>query len=365
MVPTPGDDDVRFMRRALDLARVGWGRVHPNPLVGAVIVRDGAIIGEGAHREFGGAHAEVEALGAAGARARGATLYVTLEPCAHHGKTPPCTAAVVDSGVRRVVIAAADPHPQARGGADRLRDAGIEVVLGVEAAAARTQNALFFGPLERGRPFVALKFGMTMDARLGREGGRTRVTGREAEAEVHRLRSGFDAILVGGRTARIDDPRLTVRLAPPGRVPPVRVVADTAADLPLDGALARGARDTPVRVLAGPHAPANRVEALEVAGVEVIRCALGEDGRLDLEDALRRLGSMGVRTVLCEGGGRLGAALLGSDLVDRLLLFVAPTLMGERGVPAFPVGEPAPARLSLAAVGAAGADTLLTLDRSA
>lgn len=353
------------MRRALDLAEVGWGRVHPNPLVGAVVVRDGLIVGEGAHREFGGAHAEVEALRVAGDRARGATLYVSLEPCVHHGKTPPCADAVVRAGVRRVVIATADPYPMARGGADRLREAGIEVTLGVEEAAARLQNAMFFGPIERGRPFVALKFGMTLDARLGREGESTRVTGPEAEAEVHRLRSGFDAILIGGRTARIDDPRLTVRLAAPGRVPPVRVVADAAADLPLSGALVMGARETPVRVLAGAGAPADRVEALEAAGVRVIRCDLAEDGRLDLADALRRLGGMDVRTVLCEGGGRLGAALLRNDLVDRLLLFVAPSLMGDRGVPAFPVREQGRARLSLTGIRAAGVDTMLTLDRGA
>lgn len=359
------EDDARFMRRALELAEAGWGRVHPNPLVGAVVVRDGTIIGEGAHREFGGAHAEVEGLRAAGDRARGATLYVSLEPCAHHGKTPPCADAVVAAGIRRVVIATADPHPQARGGADRLREAGIQVTLGVEEAAARSRNAMFFASIERGRPFVALKLGVTLDARLGREGRFTRITGAEAETEVHRLRSGFDAILVGGRTARIDDPRLTVRLASPGRVPPVRVVADPAAELPLDGELARGAREVPVRVLAAADAPEDRTRALEEAGVRVVRCARGEDGGLELPDALRRLAETGVRTVLCEGGGRLGAALLREDLVDRLLLFVAPSLMGDEGVPAFPGTRPDRTRLRLAALQPVGADTLLTLDRSA
>ncbi len=358
------DDDSRFMRRALALAEAGWGRVHPNPMVGAVVVRDGAVVSEGAHREFGGPHAEIEALRQAGPRARGSTLYVTLEPCAHHGKTPPCAEAIVGAGVRRVVIAAEDPHPAARGGADRLREAGIAVTPGVERDAARSQNALFFGPIERGRPFVALKFGMTMDARIGSEDSRTRVTGAEAEAEVHRLRSGFDAILVGGRTARIDDPRLTVRHAPEGRVAPVRVVAATAADLPPAGALAASARQTPVWVLAAKSAPPAKVAALESAGVRVVGCAVEEDGHLDLRDAVLSLGDLGVRTILCEGGGRLGAALLRQGLVDRCLLFIAPTLMGVRGVPAFPAGDVGGA-LRLAAVRPFGDDTLLMLDRSA
>ena len=363
MDSTP-DDDVRFMRRALGLAEAGWGRVHPNPMVGAVVVRNGSVVGEGAHLVYGGAHAEVEALRAAGSDALGATLYVTLEPCAHHGKTPPCADAIVGAGIRRVVVASEDPNPVARGGAERLREAGIEVVIGVEREAARSQNALFLGPLERGRPFVALKYGMTLDARLGREGRPTRVTGEAAEAEVHRLRSGFDAILVGGRTARTDDPALTVRLAAPGRIPPVRVVADAGADLPPTGTLARTAREIPVIVLAGPSAPAPRVAALEAAGVEVLRCALGEEGRLDLADAVRRLGERGIRSILCEGGGRLGAGLLAAGLVDRLVLFVAPSLIGVQGVPAFPFREAARLALRLVDVRPAGPDTRLTLDRS-
>lgn len=363
-MPATPDDDVRFMRRALTLAEAGWGRVHPNPLVGAVVVRDGVVVGEGAHMEYGGPHAEVVALRAAGPRALGATLYVTLEPCAHHGKTPPCTDAVVGAGIRRVVIAMEDPNPTSHGGVNRLRQAGIRVDLGVETDAARTQNALFVVPFERGRPFLALKFGMTLDARLGREGQTTRITGTEAEAEVHRLRSGFDAILVGARTARIDDPRLTVRRAPAGRVPPTRIVADTGAGLPIGSALVRGARETPVWVIAGASAPEARVSALEAAGVRVVRCATGEDGRLDLGDVVRRLRELGIGTILCEGGGRLGAALLRQGLVDRMMLFLAPSLMGVQGVPVFPAREPGREAMRLVGVREFGADTLLTLDRS-
>lgn len=353
------------MRRALRLAEAGWGRVHPNPLVGAVVVRDGAVVGEGAHREFGGPHAEVEALRAAGAAARGSTLYVTLEPCAHHGKTPPCVDALVGAGIRRVVVAVEDPHPAARGGAARLREAGVEVELGVEEQAARSQNALFLAPLTLGRPFVALKYAMTLDARLGRQGERTRITAADAEAEVHRLRSGFEAILIGGRTARIDDPRLTVRLAPAGRVPPVRVVADPAAGLAPGSALVASAREQPVWVLAGTSASPERVSALEAAGVQVMRCAVDPRGGLELRAALQRLGDQGIRTVLCEGGGRLGAGLLREGLVDRLYVFLAPTLMGADGVPAFPGEAVRGGGLRLGALRGIGADTLLTLDRSA
>jgi diaminohydroxyphosphoribosylaminopyrimidine deaminase / 5-amino-6-(5-phosphoribosylamino)uracil reductase len=339
MMPTDATDfDHMMMRRALALAAAGWGRVHPNPLVGAVVVRDGVVVGEGAHREFGGAHAEVEALRDAGDRARGGTLYVTLEPCAHHGKTPPCTDAVVAAGVSRVVFAAEDPDPAAAGGARLLAATGIPVVGGVERAAARRQNAPFLTPLERGRPFVALKYGLSLDARIARsEGERTRVTGAAAEAEVHRLRAGFDAILVGGRTARTDDPLLTARGEIEPRVPPARVVLSADAGIPLDGRLVATAEQAPVWVLAADDAPSATVAALEGRGVRVLRVgARGERGALDPLVWVARLAEEGVRSVLCEGGGRIGQALLGARLVDRMYLFHAPVLYGASGVPAFP-----------------------------
>lgn len=353
------------MRRALALAEAGWGRVHPNPLVGAVVVRDGRIVGEGAHREFGGAHAEVEALATAGERARGATLYVTLEPCAHQGKTPPCTDAITAAGIRRLVYAVPDPHPDARGGGELLEAHGLAVTRGVEEERARSQNALFLRPLERHRPFVALKYGMTLDARLGVEGRTTRVTGREAQEAVHRLRSGFDAVLVGGRTARVDDPLLTVRHAPPPRTPPTRVVVDSAAALSPDSALARSAREVPVWVVVAAGAERRQVDALETLGVRVVTVSAGEGG-VDLDRAVRRLGELGLRTIFCEGGGRLGAALLRADLVDRLYLFIAPRLLGD-GVPAFPgtfSGAEGPATFRFADVRITGEDALVTLDRS-
>ena len=364
------ETDRRFMDRALALAPDGWGRVHPNPLVGAVVVRDGEVVGSGAHREYGGVHAEVEALREAGDRARGATLYVTLEPCAHHGKTPPCTDAILDHGVARVVYAVADPHPDAAGGGARLREAGVEVVDGVEEERARTQNATFLTPIERARPFVALKFGLSLDARIAaRAGERTRITGPESEAEVHRLRSGYDAILVGGRTARIDDPSLTVRHAPAPRVPPVRVVADPGAALRPDGTLARTAPEVPVLVLAAEDAPPDRVARLEAMGVEVERVPRSgagpeapSEGGLDLPVALDRLYSRGLRTIFCEGGGRLGAGLLEAGRVDRLYIFQAPVVLGSQGVPAFPGA--AGFRGRCVDVRAMGGDALLIIDRS-
>lgn len=358
--PTP--DDRRFMGRALELAESGWGRVHPNPLVGAVVVRDGQVVGEGAHREFGGPHAEVEALQAAGDRAGGATLYVTLEPCAHHGKTPPCTDAILAAGIRRLVYAAGDPHPQAKGGAGRLAERGVAVVGGVLAERARRQNALFLQPIETGRPFLALKFGLSLDGRIARRAGeRTTITGPEARAEVHRLRSGFDAVLVGARTARIDDPLLTVRDAAAPRVPPVRVIADPSASLPLESRLVQSAPEVPVLVLAAVGADPARVDALRQAGVDVLEVEPAEGG-LSMGAALHALWAAGVRTVFCEGGGRLGGALLEAAVVDRLYLLYAPVVLGVQGVPAFPgdvgfEGERWDAR-------AVGVDTLVTVDRT-
>ena len=350
------------MRRALELAPEGWGRVHPNPLVGAVVVRDGVVVGTGAHREHGGPHAEVEALREAGDRARGATLYVSLEPCAHHGKTPPCTEAVLEHGVARVVYAVADPDPEAGGGGQRLRAAGVQVDAGVERARARTLNAMFLVPIEEGRPFVALKFGMSLDARIAAGvGERTRVTGPEAEVEVHRLRAGYDAILVGGRTARVDDPALTVRHGPAPRVPPVRVVADPGAELPLDGVLTRTAADVPVLALVADDAPAGRVTALKEAGVVIERIPRSGAG-LDLDAVLARLYGRGIRTIFCEGGGRLGASLLAADRVDRLYIFQAPVIFGSDGVPAFP-GDAAfrGRRVDMKTL---DDDVLVTIDRS-
>jgi diaminohydroxyphosphoribosylaminopyrimidine deaminase / 5-amino-6-(5-phosphoribosylamino)uracil reductase len=333
----PGDD-VAAMRRALELAERGWGRVHPNPLVGAVVVAaNGQRVGEGWHAEYGAPHAEIVALAQAGPAAAGGTLYVTLEPCAHHGKTPPCTEAIERAGIRRVVYAVADPNPQARGGEAQLRARGIAVEAGVEAAAARAQNRIFFHVHERQRCYLALKLAITLDARLGMSGERTRLTGAAAGRAVQRLRAGFEAVLVGAGTARVDDPLLTVRDGAV-RLPPRRVVFDPSASLPPDAQLVRTVEDARVTVVCAPDASAERRAALEARGVQVLvdpRAWVG----LALDAALERLWQDGVRSILCEGGGVLAAALLAAGLVDRLHLLVAPRLLGGRGVPAFPLPD--------------------------
>jgi diaminohydroxyphosphoribosylaminopyrimidine deaminase/5-amino-6-(5-phosphoribosylamino)uracil reductase len=328
--------DLAYIEQALDLADRGWGRVHPNPMVGAVVVRGGEVVGTGFHGEYGGPHAEAVALANAGERARGATLYVTLEPCAHRGKTPPCTEAIVAAGISRVVFAAEDPNAVAAGGATRLRAAGIEVVAGVKRDAARAQNASFFHRIERKQPYLVLKYALTLDARLAEAAHRpTAVTGPEARAETHRLRAGFDAIMVGSGTALADDPLLTVRGSVQPRVPLARVVVDTEARLSPRSRLLSSIADGPVLVLCAEDAPTARRRALEEAGARLIVVPRGEGG-IALGGALDQLAAAGVESIFCEGGGRLGAALLEADLVQRLYLFYAPRIFGEPGVPAFP-----------------------------
>jgi diaminohydroxyphosphoribosylaminopyrimidine deaminase/5-amino-6-(5-phosphoribosylamino)uracil reductase len=324
-------DEGEAMRRALELARRGWGRVAPNPLVGAVLMRDGRVVGEGHHAEYGGPHAEIAALAAAGAGARGATLIVTLEPCAHHGKTPPCADALLAAGVARVVCAVRDPDPHARGGLDRLRAGGVDTAAGLQAEAAAALNAPFlFARARPDRPFVALKLATSVDGRIADGEGRSQwISGEAARAYTHWLRAGFDAIAVGGTTALRDDPQLTVRGAVTPRVAPRRVVFDRRAMLNPSAALVRTARDTPTWVLASADAPAGSVTQLEAAGVRVFRPS-------GLAEALAVLRREGVESLLCEGGGALGARLLADGLVDRLYWVQAPLWLGERGVAAFP-----------------------------
>jgi diaminohydroxyphosphoribosylaminopyrimidine deaminase/5-amino-6-(5-phosphoribosylamino)uracil reductase len=321
-------DDGAWMRRALALAERGWGQTAPNPMVGAVVVRDGAVVGEGWHTAYGGAHAEVEALRSAGERARGATMYVTLEPCAHHGRTPPCTEAILGAGIRRVVAAAADPNPVARGGAERLRGDGVEVLMGVEEAAARELNASFFHALASDRPFVRLKLALSLDGALADVTRRPGwITGDGARREGHRLRAGADAVAVGIGTVLADDPRLTVRGVTPPRVPPARVVFDSSARLPLDSALVQTARETPVLVVCWAPEPAHAA-ALEHAGVELLHAAT-------LPQALRTLRARGVHTLLVEGGAGLASSFMQEALVDRLVIFRAPLVLGAGALGGF------------------------------
>jgi diaminohydroxyphosphoribosylaminopyrimidine deaminase/5-amino-6-(5-phosphoribosylamino)uracil reductase len=349
------------MRHALELARRGWGQVQPNPLVGAVVVSDGRVTGEGWHREFGAAHAEVEALDDAGDTARGATVYVTLEPCAHHGRTPPCTDALIRAGVARVVYAADDPNPDARGGAALLREAGIEVVGGVERDAARALNASFFHVHEAGAPFIALKLAMSLDAGIAQAPGvMTQLTGPAARAAMHGLRAGYDAILIGIGTALSDDPQLTVREAPV-RTPPIRIIADTDARLPLTSNLARTARDVPVWVLCAPDADGARVAALEGAGVRIVHVPR-QGVHLDLRRTREVLASLGIRTIFAEGGAALAGALLEAGVVQRIYIFLAPLFLGPGALPAFGMSKPEQARWRATSTDWLGSDVLVTMD---
>jgi diaminohydroxyphosphoribosylaminopyrimidine deaminase/5-amino-6-(5-phosphoribosylamino)uracil reductase len=354
--------DGEAMERAIALAWRGWGRVGSNPLVGAVVLRDGRIVGEGFHAEFGGAHGEVAALASAGEAARGSDLVVTLEPCAHHGKTPPCTEAIVAAGIRRVVFGAPDVDPAARGGAEALRRCGIAVTSGVMAEAVQAQNALFFHRHSNpGRPFVAVKLATSLDAAIADLEGRSQwVTGEEARAYVHWLRAGFEAIGVGAGTARRDNPALTVRGEPAPSRPPLRVVFDRRSELPMSGTLVSTAREVPTLVLAGSETPAGRIKELEAAGVEVM---VADEPRR----ALGALRKRGVANVLIEGGGVLAGRLLAAGLVDRLYLVLAPLFLGERALRAFH-GVPDVAITDVARWRAVerrplGDDTLLVYDR--
>jgi len=316
------------MRRAIDLAQRGWGQTAPNPMVGAVVVQGNDVVGEGWHARFGERHAEIAALDAAGTRAEGATVYVSLEPCAHQGKTPPCADALIKAGVSRVAIGARDPNPKAAGGAERLRDAGIEVVTGVEERRALEADPAFFFSFGASRPWVTLKLAMSIDGGIAdAAGGSKWITGRRARAAAHELRAGSDAIAVGLGTVLADNPSLTVRDAPAPRVPPVRVVFDRHARTPLDSALVRTARDVPVIVIA-QKPPVRAARALEAAGVRVLRTS-------SLYNGLEHLTSEGVRSLLVEGGAHLASALWERSLIDRLIIFQGPVVFGAGAQNAF------------------------------
>lgn len=322
------EDDRAFMHRALTLAARGWGQTAPNPMVGAVVVRDGAVVGEGYHARYGESHAEVVALGAAGERARGATLYVTLEPCNHHGHTPPCVDAVLRAGIARVVMAIADPNPVAAGGAARLRGAGVIVDDGVGADAARELNAPFLAAYVRDRPWMVLKLAISLDGAIA-DAARSRgwLTGAEARREVHCQRAGADAIAVGIGTVLADDPLLTVRDVPPPRVAPVRVIFDREARLPLGSRLMRSV--DVARVVAVTDGSAREREiALERTGATVLRAR-------GTAEALRALKSMGIDSLYAEGGAGLAGALLEGGWVDRLIIFRAPVVLGAGALGAF------------------------------
>lgn len=355
-----------LMDRALALAERARGHVAPNPAVGCVVARDGVVVGEGWTAPPGGPHAEVVALEDAGAQARGATAFVTLEPCAHTGRTPPCTDALQAAGIARVVVAARDPNPLAGGGVERLRAAGLDVDVGVREAEARAQNAAFHHTVATGRPLVVAKLAVSLDGRIAaRDGTSQWLTGAAARTQAHELRAGVDAVVVGSQTVVTDDPRLTVRL-PTWERQPLRVVLDRRGRTSPRARVYDGAAPSLAVVAADAEAG-----ALERAGVEVVRLpdASGvTDDAGDLRAALEVLVHRGVQSVLLEGGARVAGVALAAGLVDRLAVHHAPVVLGDEGRPALAglaVGTLADApRLRLAGASAV-ADDVVTSYRPA
>lgn len=315
------------MRRALELAERGRGYVEPNPLVGAVLVRDHQLIGEGWHQRYGQAHAEVHALAAAGEAARGATLYVTLEPCCHHGKTPPCTDALLHAGVGRVVTAMTDPFPQVAGnGAVLLRAAGVTVDFGLGEAEARRLNAPYLKLVTTGRPYVHAKWAMTLDGKIATRTGDSKwISGPASRQHVHALRGRMDAIVVGIGTALADDPLLTVR--PPGPRTPARVTLDSRGRLPVSSRLVETAGTTPTLVVTVGELPASQVAPLRDRGCEVIALS-AEGGRPSVPALLEELGKRRMTNILVEGGSAVLGSFLDARALDEVHVFVAARLLG-------------------------------------
>ncbi|MBX2855792.1 MAG: bifunctional diaminohydroxyphosphoribosylaminopyrimidine deaminase/5-amino-6-(5-phosphoribosylamino)uracil reductase RibD [Rhodobacteraceae bacterium] len=323
------------MRAAIEIGRRGLGRASPNPAVGCVLVREGVAVGRGWTQPGGRPHAETQALTRAGDAARSATAYVSLEPCAHHGVTPPCSSALIAAGVRRVVTAMEDPDPRVAGrGHALLREAGIEVVTSVMKAEAEATHEGYLIRQRLGRPFVTLKLGQTLDGRIATASGESQwITSAPARARAHLLRVENDAILVGAGTVRADDPSLDVRLPGLSACSPIRVAADSWLSLPLDGKLAQTTPQRPLWILHAPDAPEERRRALEALGAVLIEIPQLEGGGLDLTAGLQALGQRGVTRMMCEGGGQIAASLMRAGLIDRLVTVAAGKAIGEDGRP--------------------------------
>ncbi len=329
---SPSDADRRCMTHALELAIRGQGFVEPNPMVGCVVVQQDRIVGEGWHARFGERHAEPVALEAAGAAARGATLYVTLEPCCHHGKTGPCSQAILEAGIARVVVAQQDPFAAvAGGGIAELRQAGLTVEVGLMEPEARWLNAPYLKRITTGRPWLIAKWAVSLDGKIAsRSGDSAWITGPQARRRVHQLRGRMDAILVGSRTAMVDNPHLTAR--PPGPRTPLRIVIDSQARLPETSYLVRTAAELPVLVAAGPAAPVARCRRLRQAGCEVW-VGTAEDRDQRLLELCDELGRRQMTNVLVEGGGCLLGSLFDAAALDEVFGFVAPKLIGGADAP--------------------------------
>jgi diaminohydroxyphosphoribosylaminopyrimidine deaminase/5-amino-6-(5-phosphoribosylamino)uracil reductase len=327
--------DQQHMQRALDLALKGAGFVSPNPMVGAVVVKDGQVIGEGYHQAVGGPHAEVHALDAAGSGARGATLYVTLEPCNHFGRTPPCTQKIIQAGIKRVVVAMQDPDPTVEGGGNSfLKTQGIGVECGVCEQDARRLNESFIKFKTSGLPFVVLKMAATLDGRIAtRTGDAHWVTGETARTRAHEMRHAMDAIMVGIGTVTADDPRLTTRLTNGRGKDPVRIILDTHLKMRPSARMLNPGSAAGTYVVCAPGADRQKKQQLIEKGAEILEIELRDD-YIDLIALMKHLGSMSITSILVEGGGRVAASALNNDIVDKVALFYAPKLLvSDQGVP--------------------------------
>lgn len=326
--------DEDYMRRALELAALATGRTSPNPMVGAVIVNNGEVVGEGYHLRAGTPHAEIHALRQAGDRARGATLYVNLEPCSHYGRTPPCAEAVAAAGIRKVVLACQDPNPLVQGrGIAMLQQAGIEVETGLLQQEARRLNEVFWKYITTGRPFVVVKTAMTMDGKIAARSGDSRwVTGAQARQMVHHFRDTYDAIMVGIGTVLADDPQLNTRLGEGIGRDPVRVIIDGYLSIPLDSRIAATSSHQRTIIFTSHSAHQEKIPALERAGIEVMVMD-GFPDDLDMASVMDLLGERHISSVLVEGGGTLNGTLFENGLVDKVYWFVAPKIIGGREAP--------------------------------
>lgn len=324
---TWSDADRAYMQEAIALAERGRGHTAPNPMVGCVLVKDGRTIGRGYHHRYGDLHAERDALAACTEDPAGATMYVTLEPCCHHGKQPPCTDAILAAGIARVVVGATDPNPLVGGrGIALLRAGGVAVEAGLLEAEIREQNRIFLKYITEKRPWVSLKVAMTLDGKIATADGDARwVTSEPARRFVHELRGQRSGICVGAGTVRFDDPMLDCRVE--GYANPVRILPDSAASLSPDSRIVRSADDIRTILAHTDAAPAGRLELLRACGVELLPCA-ARDGRVDLPDMLSRLGALGIDSLLLEGGEALNGSFVAQGLVDEYYIFIAPKILG-------------------------------------
>jgi len=322
--------DEKYMALALELAANGKGKVEPNPMVGAVLVKDGAIIGKGYHQSFGGAHAEVHAINEGGALCKGATLYVSMEPCAHYGKTAPCVDAIIKAGISKVVAAVVDPNLITSGkGIQKLKAAGIEVVVGVMETQARRLNAPFFKLMQQGLPYIIVKWAMSIDGKISTHTGESKwITSDESRRYAHAIRCQVDGILVGINTVTRDDPLLTCRIE--GGRNPKRIILDSHAQIPANSRLLSSVNEGEIIVAVTENAPQHRVEKIRQLGCKIIQTS-GANGRVDLKELFRQLGEAGMTNILVEGGSRVITSVIESRLADRAIIFIAPMIIGGEG----------------------------------